>query len=912
MSTGKNKDLMEKANVSSTIFNEEDDSLDIVIKNIAKKENATLVSEKRIARFKEVLEKDAEVRSFKAKCKNQAEYEAYLKKTMLERFDLARAIEDNHYKYASLIQKKEIQEERKQTALANQQKLKEAIAAKEAEIATDKTLTADARKAKEAEIRDLRELDRQAGQDAIKAEQQKQQLIKGTIAIGAKAYSAKMTELKDSIKAENEQHGKNIDNLNAQLDVLKEKKKLAEERGESTDEIDEEINTINEDKQKESDAINANAMKQLGAEIGSKVEKVVDKIAGAFDDAVNNAMNLYSQYNTTVSYRLQGTELTYKSLADTMKKNLAVSPFVRQSAMVQKLGDLVDKGIAYNVEQRAFLGTLSEKIVTTFDAFDSNLMRVIRLQQADTTAARMGMEASLNKFLNSMFSDSSYLSEGFDGVSQAIIDANAQLTRDMSVEFEYTVQKWLGSLSSLGFGTDTLTTIATGINYLGSGNVSALASNTQLQSLLAMAASRAGLSYGEMLTNGMSVDNTNALLKSMVSYLREIAEDENAAVKSAYGDIFNFTQADLRAIKNLSAGDISNIAGSSLSYGGAISEINNQLSFMAQNMSMSEKIDNVFDNFLYSTGESIASNVVSNVLWKVTDMIQGATGGINLPAVSVMGNMIDLSAFTVEGLMKTGIVGMSTLAQIPSIMTSISSGGGLSLSNWNADDYTRRGTSFSSSVKGVKSGTSSSSESVASSSSSDMRKESLSSATDDSKDVEEITQAGMDKKYTMDDFYKKTIEEKVPLATHDSQTHAVVNNILSKFATPIAVQDSSVLGKLNEVYSKLAGTLTVSLDKTSILGLTAAMPKSPDAVTVSGFSKDAINVYESLVNGINQGFQTSLTGQELPEFEIQNEGYTLKDLITYILDGGTVTVTNADTMFEYSVKQKLGQIERKL
>ena len=223
-----------------------------------------------------------------------------------------------------------------------------------------------------------------------------------------------------------------------------------------------------------------------------------------------------------------------------LKNNLAVSPFVSLEKTLDNLAKLTEAGIAYNLEERAFLSTISDKIATTFDVFDSNLMRLIRLQQADTTAARLGMEAALTRFLNTMFADTSYLNNAYDNVSQAIIDANATMSREDSAEFEYVLQKWLGSLYSLGFSDTAVTKIAEGINYLATGNVQALAGNTPMQTLLAMSASRAGMDYANMLLYSPSPKELNDLLKSMVEYLREIAQNsDNQVVKSAYGELFN-------------------------------------------------------------------------------------------------------------------------------------------------------------------------------------------------------------------------------------------------------------------------------------------------------------------------------------------------------------------------------------
>ena len=62
-----------------------------------------------------------------------------------------------------------------------------------------------------------------------------------------------------------------------------------------------------------------------------------------------------------------------------MGVTLAASPFVKYTDMLNKVEELIDKGVAYNVEQRAFLASISDKIANTFDAFDANLLQIIRI-----------------------------------------------------------------------------------------------------------------------------------------------------------------------------------------------------------------------------------------------------------------------------------------------------------------------------------------------------------------------------------------------------------------------------------------------------------------------------------------------------------------------------------------------------
>jgi hypothetical protein len=63
---------------------------------------------------------------------------------------------------------------------------------------------------------------------------------------------------------------------------------------------------------------------------------------------------------------------------------------------------------------------MTDKLVTTFNAFDSNLLAIIRLQQADSTAARLGMEAILTKNLNSMFNSEDVKSGAIEKLAKAL------------------------------------------------------------------------------------------------------------------------------------------------------------------------------------------------------------------------------------------------------------------------------------------------------------------------------------------------------------------------------------------------------------------------------------------------------------------------------------------------------------
>lgn len=484
--------------------------------------------------------------------------------------------------------------------------------------------------------------------------------------------------------------------------------------------------------------------------LGNQLNKAINQI----DDNINQ----FYKYQSSVEARLQGSDESYKKSLKNISKNVGMSGLVSQKDVIENLKKLSEAGIAYNLDLRAFLATISDDIAETFDVFDSNLMRLIRLQQSDTTAARLGMEASLNRLFNEYFSDTSYLKDAADSVSQAIIDANSQLTKDMSVEFEYMVQKWLGSLYSLGMDQGTISTIALGLNYLGTGNVEALNSNESLQALLAMSASRAGIPYADILTGGLDASTTNDLMKSMIEYLKSIAEntDNNQVTKSAYSNVFGFSISDLTAVSSLSDTDIANIHKESIDYQGAMDEYEYQASQIYNRTHFSQMLDTVFDNAIMSASTAIGNNAGLYATWKVLNVVEDLTGGIAIPGISVMGNMVDLHQ-TVTGLAKTGIAGLGLMGSLLGSLFNGSLFGTTDVDKWGYEEFTSRGSGTKGISKGTATGTSESSSMsmVGSASSDDIKSTSLSDATDDADEDSKITNKNVEENA---DIYTKIYE----------------------------------------------------------------------------------------------------------------------------------------------------------
>lgn len=433
--------------------------------------------------------------------------------------------------------------------------------------------------------------------------------------------------------------------------------------------------TLKEDMKALGGLISTSVKQQWLGDGGKKISDTVDNMFSSISAGMKQVMSTFSKYQSTINTRLQGSGQSwdkgfgYAGLYNSLMSRVGINPYIKTQDMLSNLSKLVEQGIAFNLEQRTFLATVSDKIASTFDAFDSNLARIVRIQQADSTAARLGMEAFMTNFLNSMFSDTSYLNGTFDTVTQSLLEATSQLTTQGGVEFEGIIQKWLGSLSSVGLSDQTASGLAQALSYLVTGNVEAL-SSSGMQNLLVMAASKGGMSYADMLTRGITLDETNTLLANIVSYLQEIGNSTNQVVKNQYASTFGVSLSDVRAAQNLTSEDIENIAKTKLGYQGAISELYDQLNSVASRTSLAEMLSNVWDNTQYSLYSNIAGNPALYALWQVTDFIQGLTGGINIPFISAMGSGVDLNT-TLENLMKLGIVGTASLGMIGDVISGV-------------------------------------------------------------------------------------------------------------------------------------------------------------------------------------------------------------------------------------------------
>ena len=467
--------------------------------------------------------------------------------------------------------------------------------------------------------------------------------------------------------------------------------------------------------------------KALLGDIGTAVGKSLSSGIKAGTDSVNSAMKLFEGKASKINARLYGTGKTFTELNEVFESNLGASPYVKYADSIDNLATLVDYGVAYNIEQRAFLKTIESKRATTFDAFDSNLLKIIRIQQQDSTVYRMGAEAKLTEYFNKNFQDSSYMSTVYDSVSQAVADSVVQLGTQGGAEYEYNIQKWLGSLYSVGMSSSTLTSLATAINQLATGDIEGL-QGSSMYNLLALSASRGGMSYGDLLSQGVNANNIDVLMSNIVSLWSEYANAGNQVTKKKYADLFGVDMADMVAIGNIKQSDIESLIKENFNYGDANKVLGEQLNLVGSRMHVSEMINNAFENVVAGIGTQIASSPGMASIWMINNMIKDATGGINIPFITAMGNGIGMET-DLNSLVNLGIVGAGTLGQIGNVMSSLSNKGGLNLEAWGASDMTTRGTGTAGIVSGVKSTTSQTTY-IGNASSSDIYDQSLNAAYD--------------------------------------------------------------------------------------------------------------------------------------------------------------------------------------
>lgn len=415
----------------------------------------------------------------------------------------------------------------------------------------------------------------------------------------------------------------------------------------------------------------------------AKAQATLNALTGfakQLEGTVNNIASAKSEIDT----RLQGSKNwniagSYWELMSTdIVRNVGMNPLVKQADIVDNLKTLVGKGIAFNVEQRAFIDTISDKIANTFEAADGTLLKLVRIQQADTTAARLGMESALTAFLNNMYETTEYMTDAANAIRASIYEASALMGAAEGTAFEYQVQKWMGSLYSAGFSNTE--GLAGALGKLAAGDISGI-DNGGYGNLLIMAANRANLSIAEILADGLDDSETNQLMKAMVEYLGEIYDEtkNSKVVAQQFANVYGLTASDLKAAANISR-DTGNISRNNLSYGGMLGQLALMASTAMIRTSTGEMMTNLFENLKYGTAQNMATNPALYAAYTIAGMLDDTVGGIAIPTIGAWaagtGTEIDLET-TVADLIRVGSLGAGLLGGIGTMMTGLGSYGGM-------------------------------------------------------------------------------------------------------------------------------------------------------------------------------------------------------------------------------------------
>ena len=442
--------------------------------------------------------------------------------------------------------------------------------------------------------------------------------------------------------------------------------------------------------------------KSKGAALGAAMSVLTSALSD-FAKSLENTMEGIAGKKSAVDTRLQGSKNAKSSGSywDQMTKDITgvagVSPLVKQEALSERVTQMVSQGIAFNVEQRAALDVLKEKIATTFDAANGTLLRLVRVQQQDTTAARLGMESALTAFLNNMYETTEYMQGLAAHVKGSLEEAMSLMSGENALSFEYQIQKWLGSLYSVGMSDSTVQGLAGVLGQVASGKIEGLTESGQ-GNLVIMAANNAGLNISDILANGMDQTTTNTLLNSMVDYLAKMYNEagNSKVIQQQIANVYGMSASDLKAAVNLSKSRNA-VSRDGLDYNSAMARLNSMANSMYQRTSMGEMMSNMWSNVQYSMAAGMASNPVTYGLYKMSGLLEDVTGGIDFALPLVMGSGT-AQTFNVAEIMRTAALSGGIISSIAQ-MAMAGGGGGFTGSGIlkalgvnNGMSYVSRGT----------------------------------------------------------------------------------------------------------------------------------------------------------------------------------------------------------------------------
>ena len=492
------------------------------------------------------------------------------------------------------------------------------------------------------------------------------------------------------------------------LETLKNLKAMKKALDEQTKKLEEQLNNDDQEqklslKQRDEMTKQLGYLKEMSVGLSSKgalVKAIADgfgKLGAAFSKEINSVIESNNAYRQIINTRLQGLSDKQDQWTDmvySVTNNFGTNMLINERKLLENIQVAVQHGIARDIEQRAMLQTLSENIANTFDAFSNELTRFIRLHQYDTTTLALGMESALTSTLNKLFQDTSYMSDiGTTTVSGALMEAMSQMSPLQANEFNYAVQRVLGSLYSLGMSQSGITSIATALGQLYSGDITSM--SPEMTNLMAMAASMSGQSLDTILTKGINGSNVNALLSSMVNYIADIAEGRSNVVETAFGKVFGMTVSDIKAAANLSTrlGELSaqQLSAGGLNYAdtsniGLYMQVASMIDTMGERMGMPVLMDNLLSNFVYSTANLVVGQPASALGYKLLNTIGDAID-FAIPSILAAGFGMSFEGVKVSDIINVGLGAGSLFAGLGTLINSAihqnNSGVRIGLDWWN-------------------------------------------------------------------------------------------------------------------------------------------------------------------------------------------------------------------------------------
>lgn len=583
----------------------------------------------------------------------------------------------------------------------------------------------------------------------------------------------------------------------------------------------------------------------------------------------------------------------YGNMLSQISDLIGASPFVKQSDVLKNLNEIANTGSNYNIEQRAYLASLASDIASTFNVTGEELLRLNRLLRTDLTASRMGMVQNLTEALNNTFNDSSFMNSMRASVAQGVMDATSQLSSGNGTDFEWAVQTWMGALSSAGVSNDVISMLTQGLNYLGSGNVSAMSGNEQLQTLFALSASNAGgKSYSEMLVDGIDASDVNRLMSEMITYLKEIS-DENKVVQSEYFRILGMGGlSNMTALGNIDVNEVMNIASNTRT------NINTDY---YKTSSLLNRYNILKDNLTTTLAKDIGESGARLGVWMTASILEDLVGGLKIPSFLTVGTgLTDLP--TIAEIMKSGVV-LSDAYNIGSAL-------GTAMRNRGIADFG----AFTEQAGGIGTGFGTSlSYAVGSASSSDVMKSSITS---------QAKQAKENKK-TVSSAIGETEEE-----SSENQLKSIKKQLDGLYKNTQIVKDDSVIARLDKMFEKFEDDSSPIKVEDKSMNAIKDVLASPDrvqkvegTVTLAGFGENSEQTLNNvLTNAIALALKMILGGattQGAGSMSISSgngwDGYmgneymgsmTLMEFLNRIISSNEQTMAQISDTFGYFAQQQ--------